>query len=175
MSRDAQGSGAAPGVRAVGVPTELRAAAGLERPDYADAYAVRLPHDVPDGLAFWHDAVLRRSAPGWLSSLMRVRGVLARALRLDTAHGDASGLFPVLSRTDEVLVSGVDDRHLDFRVVLTVRAAGDGTRELVVVTVVQRHNALGRAYFALVGPFHRRVVPALLRRAVRSVAARSRS
>ena len=49
-----------------------------------------------------------------------------------------------------------------------VRPTADGARELVLVTVVQRHNAVGRAYFAVVGPFHRRIVPALLRRALRS-------
>jgi hypothetical protein len=167
MSAHVQSSSAAPQIRAVEVPAGLRAAAGLARPDYADAFAARLPRGAPDSPVFWHDAVLRTSAPAWLSGLMRVRGVLARALRLHTADGDSGGLFPVLSRTDELLVSGTDDRHLDFRVVLTVRAAPDGARELVLVTAVQRHNVVGRAYFALVAPFHRRVVPALLRRAVR--------
>ena len=42
------------------------------------------------------------------------------------------------------------------------------------MTVVRRHNIAGRAYFALVRPFHRRVVPALLRRAAARPVAASR-
>jgi hypothetical protein len=154
--------------RQVEVPPELRAVAGLACPDYADAFAAPLPAGAPSDLGYWHDAVLRTSAPGWLKGLMGVRGVLARALGLDTAHGEARSLFPVLVHTEQSMVSGSDDRHLDFRVVLSVLRTSEGTRDLLVVTVVQRHNAVGRAYFALVGPFHRRVVPALLSRAVRS-------
>jgi hypothetical protein len=145
--------------------------AGLLRPDVADAFAVRLPAGAPRDATHWQEVVLRRSAPVWLRGLMTVRGLLARVLRLDTARWDAAGPFPVLSRADDVVVSGADDRHLDFRVVLTVRPTDDGAHELVLVTVVQRHNAVGRAYFAVVGPFHRRIVPALLRQAVRPGAA----
>ena len=157
-----------PEIRPVAVPPDLAAAAGLPRPDFADGFAARLPRGAPTDLDFWHDAVLRTSAPAWLSGLMRVRGALARLLRLKTAGGESDNLFPVLSRTHAVLVSGVDDRHLDFRVVITVPTLPGAGCELVVVTVVQRHNLVGRAYFALVRPFHRRVVPALMRRAVRS-------
>ena len=78
---------------------------------------------------------------------------------------ERSGLSPLLSASADTVVAGVDDRHLDFRLVLHVRPAGEG-RELVAVTVVRRHNALGRAYFAVVRPFHARVVPAMLRRLV---------
>jgi hypothetical protein len=38
--------------------------------------------------------------------------------------------------------------------------------QLMLATVVQRHNAVGRAYFALIKPFHRRIVRALVRRAL---------
>ena len=158
------------GVRSVPVPPELRAAAGLSRPDFADAFAAPLPPGAPDDVAAWHEALLRSSAPAWLHALMRARGVLARLLRLHTADLAGAGPFQVVSRTADLVVAGADDRHLDFRVVLQVVPAAHGGRELLVVTVVQRHNAVGRAYFALVSPFHRRVVPALLRRALRSAA-----
>jgi hypothetical protein len=38
----------------------------------------------------------------------------------------------------------------------------------VLTTVVQRHNRIGLAYFALIRPFHTRVVRAILRRALRN-------
>ncbi len=43
-----------------------------------------------------------------------------------------------------------------------LRVVGD---DLQCATVVHHHNATGRAYFTVVKPFHRRIVPALLRRA----------
>ena len=92
--------------------------------------------------------------------------MLARVLRLDTADaGQGKGPFTE-RRTDELIVSGADDRHLDFRAVFAVREDSDGGAELVLLTVVRRHNRLGRAYFALIRPFHRRIVPAILRRAL---------
>ena len=59
----------------------------------------------------------------------------------------------------------MDDRHLDFRVALTVRPFG--SEVLVVTTAVRRHNRLGRAYFAVVKGPHLVLVPRWTRRAVR--------
>lgn len=66
------------------------------------------------------------------------------------------------ARTPSRLVMGEDDRHLDFRVVLDV-AGEAAARAVTVATVVRYRNAFGRAYFALVRPFHRLVVPAMVR------------
>jgi hypothetical protein len=76
-------------------------------------------------VAFWHGVLLRTSPSGWISALMRVRGVLAGWLRLETAGVESGGPFRLLSRTDDVVVAGADDRHLDFRVVLALRGAPD--------------------------------------------------
>lgn len=154
-------------VRPVAVPPELVAAAGLPRPDFSDAFAVRLPDGagVVD-VAAAHAALVAAGSPPWMDQLVRIRRVLARALRLDTAEwGPGTSPFVVVQQTDDLVVAGADDRHLDFRAVLQVRETpGDGA-ELLLCTVVQRHNAVGRGYFALVRPFHRRIVPAVLRRA----------
>ena len=70
-------------------------------------------------------------------------------------------LFPVLVEEPDRVVCGFDDRHLDFRVVVTTSA---GT--VRCTTVVRRHGRLGAVYFAVVGPFHRRLVPRLLVRSL---------
>jgi hypothetical protein len=46
--------------------------------------------------------------------------------------------------------------------VIEVAGAGDH-RSVTATTLVLTHNRLGRAYLAAVKPFHRRVVPAMLR------------
>lgn len=150
-------------VRQIETPAELLAAAGLSRVDFTDTFALRLPsgssHDVND----WHRALITVGEPPWLGTLMAVRNRLAQASGLDTAGGAGdSSPFTQLARNGDTLVFGADDKHLDFRGVLRVVAD-----DLQFATVVHERNATGRAYFALVRPFHRRIVPALLRRVAR--------
>jgi hypothetical protein len=81
------------------------------------------------------------------------------------APGDFVGFFRVLDRSDDEIVAGEDDRHLDFRVSFLL-GRDDGGAHAIVTTVVKFHGALGRAYFLPVGPVHRRIVPAMLSRAI---------
>ncbi len=68
----------------------------------------------------------------------------------------------MLSETPERLVAGFDDHHLDFRVVVDVTASGRG-QQVTATTLVRTNNWLGRIYLAIILPFHRLVVRALLR------------
>lgn len=150
-------------VRQVATPTGLLSAAGMARVSFTDTFALRLPAGSSRDVADWHRALVDAGTPPWVAVLMAVRNRLARGLALDTAGRPSdTSPFTVLSRTGDTVVVGADDRHLDFRGVL--RVVGD---ELQCATVVQEHNATGRAYFTVVKPFHRRIVPALLRRAAR--------
>jgi hypothetical protein len=119
-----------------------------------------------DAITAAHRAIAR--PPSWISTLMRLRDAIVAPFGLRTG-GDPSlarleriGVFPVLSRTPERVVLGLDDRHLDFRLSIDVGRLDDGRREVVATTLVQRHNMLGRTYLALILPFHRRIVPAML-------------
>jgi hypothetical protein len=77
------------------------------------------------------------------------------------APHDIIGIFPVVSETPERLVAGFNDRHLDFRVVLDVAASGQ-RQSVTATTLVLTHNWLGRTYLAIIMPFHRLVVRAML-------------
>lgn len=152
---------------AVPAPPHLVAAAALGGADFADAYAVPVPPGASTDARDWVAASARpAAAPPWVRALMGVRTALVRPLGLHTGR---TGLFPVHAAAADTVVCGVDDRHLDFRLVWHVRPAAAG-HELLAVTVVRRHNTLGRAYFALVRPFHARVVPGMLRRLVERAA-----
>ena len=63
------------------------------------------------------------------------------------------------------VVLGQDDKHLDVQVSLSKHRRGDAPATLAVSTVVHIHNALGQAYMAVVTPFHRRIVRAMLPKA----------
>ncbi len=94
---------------------------------------------------------------------LRNRVVSLFGLRtVELAAGTSAGGFPVLSSTQERTVLGFDDRHLDFRIVVDLEEKGNG-QMVIVTTIVRRKNLFGRLYLLVVGPFHRRIVPATMR------------
>ncbi|MGY2902033.1 DUF2867 domain-containing protein [Bradyrhizobium sp. URHC0002] len=106
--------------------------------------------------------------PRWAEALLSLRNLLVAPLGLKTSGAglvppeDMIGIFPVVSQTPERLIAGFNDRHLDFRVVVDVTAPG-GVRQVTATTLVKTHNWFGRTYLAIIVPFHRLIVPALLR------------
>ena len=125
--------------------------------DYADAYDVLVDGEGPDSALA---AVRCLSAPGPGRLVLRARDVLVSTVGLKPAVTGSAELFPVLVDTPHLAVVGLDDAHLDFRILVNL-----DRRRVRCVTVVRRHNRLGHAYFAVVRPFHRRLVPYLLARA----------
>jgi hypothetical protein len=134
--------------------------------DWCDAFWVELPRDSPDDPLYWRDVLFGSGGPGdRFAGLLRVRDVLARWAGLKSAATGNGAEYPVLAQDGAEVVVGMDDRHLDFRVALTVRPLG--SEVLVVTTAVRRHHRFGRAYFALVKAPHHVLVPRWTRRAVR--------
>jgi hypothetical protein len=133
---------------------------------FADRYVL-----TTDGLALTAigaaERVLGRT-PRWVGRLTKLRNVVVRPFGLKTgAEPDASpdsriGIFPLISQAPGRVVLGLDDRHLDFRILVEVNGLGAGRQEVAVSTIVKTHNLLGRTYLAIVKPFHRIIVPAVL-------------
>jgi hypothetical protein len=137
------------GMKVVSVSPPVDCDSLLPGHDFADAYAVAIPEGMNAAEA------TRRAfanAPRWAVNLMALRDRLVRPFGLKPAPSTG---FPVISESPERMVMGFDDRHLDFRIVVTV-AGGVAT----LTTIVRRHNALGRAYLRAILPFHRRIVRA---------------
>jgi hypothetical protein len=160
--------------RAVPMPSNSVLAPLYAGADLLDAFAIRLPAGASEDLEVLARAGFERQA-WWIRALTRVRDVVmatvgvksSRAVGLAAAaRGPVIGFFPVLSKSATELVVGEDDRHLDFRVTLQLRADAAHGRELVAGTVVHCHNRLGRLYLATILPFHRVIVRASLEQAV---------
>ena len=106
--------------------------------------------------------------PRWAEALLSLRNTLVAPFGLKTSGASAAapremiGIFPIVSQTPDRLVAGFNDSHLDFRVVVDVTAPGD-VRQVTATTLVLTHNWFGRSYLAIIKPFHRLIVPALLR------------
>lgn len=136
-------------------------AGALPRIDTADAFSTDLVQgDGTDPTAWTAD--IFGASPPWVGFLMRVRHVLMRPFGVVTAEGAPSALFPVHSTTPTELVAGIDDKHLDFRVVVTV---DDAAARVTLTTVVHIHSTLGRLYWGVVRHVHPAVVRSLMRRA----------
>jgi hypothetical protein len=135
-------------------------------PDVADAFIVALPPGASTDVEVWRRNLFA-SPPVIVRRLLRLRDFLVRPLGLRGASeaGPLEG-FPVLGRRGDEVLMGLDDRHLDFRVSLRLLQSGGAANALQLTTTVTFHGAPGRLYFALVRPFHRRIVPAMLRSAV---------
>jgi Protein of unknown function (DUF2867) len=106
--------------------------------------------------------------PRWIKALMALRNYLVTPFGLKTpapqrqAAANTVGIFPVLSESPGRLVAGLNDKHLDFRVVVDVASAGPG-QQVTATTLVLTHNLLGKVYLAIILPFHRLIVRAMLR------------
>lgn len=133
-------------VRSIPLPQDSALWAHIGPGDFVDCYAVR------SDLSAREAAERITTFPGWVQALMQLRGVLVTPFGLQTvAPGDGPkiGPFPVEHETPLEIIAGFNDTHLNFRV--AIRAA-EG--EVSLATWVHRHNLLGRAYLALVMPFH---------------------
>lgn len=173
----------------VPLPPDSLLAKVFPRVDHVDAFAapVRVRDLTPEDVfkSFF------RSAPGWIMALMDLRNRLVARLGLKATQGASSpeererilrnlrvepgtsvGLFRIYAKAAGEVMAGEDDKHLDFRVSVFIGEPGpDGARTLTLGTVVRLHNALGRFYFAVVRPFHRFIVPVMLKGMVRALEA----
>ncbi|WP_349436166.1 DUF2867 domain-containing protein [Pararhizobium sp. A13] len=108
--------------------------------------------------------------PAWVRALMWLRNAMVSPFGLKgSGHHPATpqdmiGFFPVLSRSDEQIVLGFDDTHLDFRIVADIRQVGDAEQIVSVTTLVYRKILMGKIYIAVITPFHRLIVRTMLQR-----------
>ena len=170
-----------PQVRAVPLPAGSLAAGAFAITHYADAFAVTLPAGSRPDV----DALVRAlwsSVPWWVTALLRIRdrsvslvglktsgGVKRTAVERATLQpGDRAGLLTIRARTYDEILMGEDDRHLNFRASMLVRDEGDRATA-VLSTVVHYNGSLGRVYFFFVRPFHRLIIPSMLRRLPREL------
>jgi len=162
-------------IRSVSVPANSALFESVAKASFHDAYSAPLS----DGGLTPTDIALRAlgATPAWVAGLMTLRNAIVRQLGLKDVGamrarpskpagayqpGDRIGIFTILANSDDELVLGIDDSHLDVRVAVT-KPEGKASRRYVLSTVVDVHNLLGRAYMVPVGRIHPFVVRAMLR------------
>ena len=158
------------------IPTGSLIENALDRVDYLDAFAIRLPeiYAVPI-----HQVVRQffYALPNWVRLLLGFRELLAGLVGLKTSRGmdvakqlrefkgevgESIALFHVLGRKDNEILTGEDDSHLDFRLSFFGERIGDHF-EVTLATTVRVNGWLGKVYWFFVRPFHRYLVPLMLK------------
>jgi hypothetical protein len=136
--------------------------------NFEDQFSIELKGQSLDALTAAKRAFGR--APNWVVGLMNLRNRIVAPFGLKSAgeKGVASktGInpFPIISQTPSRVVMGFDDHHLDFRVVVDVSESGNGMQSIQASTLVKTNNWVGKIYLTMVMPFHKLIVPTMLRR-----------
>jgi hypothetical protein len=118
--------------------------------------------------------------PLWMKLLLIARNKVASLAGLDAptaseilhvqirdryAVGDKIGVWPIFWLSDDEIVAGRNNKHMDFR--LSVLKMPDGDRTSVVVsTICSVHNLSGKLYLFFIIPFHRYGVRKLMANAL---------
>jgi hypothetical protein len=136
---------------------------GFGKVDYIDSY--RIIKSTDENIEKISAQIFK--LPSWIISLMKMRDILVQPFGLRTGKtmmsqkkpGDA--FFTKIAQTDNELVMGESDRHLNFRVSVLV----DRSSSLIyMTTLVHYHNRMGKVYFFFIKPFHKIIVKSTLKK-----------
>ncbi|NQZ90979.1 MAG: DUF2867 domain-containing protein [Moritella sp.] len=159
------------------IPNSSQISKSLSGAYYSDAYCFPTKYRERTSLQIWLAHV--STVPAWVNFLMAARNKLVSALGLkNLGHlgavdegkpinnyrvGDRVGIFTILSLSDNEIVLGDSDKHLDVKV--SVFKDINDSEFITISTVVHVHNALGKTYMLVVEPMHKLIVPSTIKRA----------
>jgi hypothetical protein len=145
---------------------------------FKDSYSVPLTHaEFSPTLLFQH---LFNHHPIWVKALLIARNKVAAYCGLDVAPaakiinadtrtdytvGDTIGPWPIFALTENELIAGRDNRHLDFRLSV-LKASANGAPHVFVSTICSVNHWSGKAYLFFIVPFHKWGVRKLITDAV---------
>ncbi|WP_299443737.1 DUF2867 domain-containing protein [uncultured Aquimarina sp.] len=129
------------------------------------------------------------SSPEWIGKLFTLRNKIVSVFGLKTGGktkskkelltnfkgqiGEQVGIFKVFDRSDNEIILGEDDRHLNFRVSLLLKPEKEDEKSLTISTTVNFNNSFGKLYFLPVKPFHKIIVPVMLKSTIKEAVAQS--
>ena len=118
--------------------------------------------------------------PLWIKLLLVVRNAVVRCAGLEAPTvaeimksevrssyrvGEKIGPWPIFSISDDEIIAGRNNRHMDFRLSVLRQLDGDSA-SVFVSTICTVHNVYGKIYLWFIIPFHRHGVRLLMSNAV---------
>ena len=157
------------------LPPESRLHGRIAKSDFVDCvYGAKSPACLSAPKAAY---IAIAQMPSWVLKLMWLRNRLVSVFGLKTGDalsfgstvpntfevGDHFGVFRVESVSENEVIMGEDDIHLDFRI-----SVYSTDRGYYLATWVHPHNWVGRAYLKIVMPFHRFITQNCVKRLIAS-------
>ncbi len=114
-------------------------------------------------------------SPKWINRLLAIRNKIVGVFGLDTYKepnkvvkenlcvGKKTGIFKIYALFENEIIAGEDDKHLNFRV-----SVFKEKNKAFISTLVHYNNWFGKVYFFIIKPFHKAVVKAVLKNAVKN-------
>jgi hypothetical protein len=106
------------------------------------------------------------TTPKWINSLFAIRNKIASLFGLKTEMpndynknykvGGYVKFFKIFSISDNEVILGADDSHLNFRAVINNDKSD--SYNIKVITLVEYNNLKGKIYMGIIKPFHRQIV-----------------
>jgi len=166
------------------VPKDSQISQALVNVYYQDAHRFSTTYKERTALQVW--LAHATSTPAWINFLMAVRNRVVSLLGLkdlgsfadklneksveEYRVGDRIGIFTLLFLSENEVILGDSDKHLDVKISIYKEGkAGENSNLVTISTLVHVHNLLGKVYMLFVTPIHRVIVPATIRRAEFSV------
>ena len=153
------------GISAIKLPRQSALHKKIASGDFVDCY---FNDAVPAQIPVSQAALLAlANMPKWVDALMKVRNFAVSFYGLKTggtnpalpagkttlALGDQIGVFPVQSVSENEILLGEDDKHLNFLISVLRHENG-----VALSTWVRTHNGFGKAYLLTIMPFHKIIV-----------------
>jgi len=162
------------------IPNHLNIVHSVDRIDYADAYFGVVPLESkisPQRML----ELFYQSLPVWLRILLKVLSRLAKLLGVsitdhtkeEVATKNGFLQFKVIKSSDNEILTGEDEPHLNFRLSFFVEE-NEMSKEIGLATIVKMNNTLGRLYFFPVRFFHQQMVPRVLNSMLKKLNLRSK-
>ena len=160
-------------VRKTQLPLGSSLSKSIKKAYYFDAYQLAAPHSGRSALQVWLTHI--EQTPAWMNGLMRLRNTIVALFGLkdlgpfkprttkalkDYKSGDRIGIFRLEWLSDQEIILVDNDKHLC--VYISVYLENNLEQRIIVSTLVQVHNRLGKVYMLFITPVHKLIVPLLL-------------
>lgn len=155
--------------------------------DYVDSYRKSFSDEADNIDITKIGKLFFTSGPKWIDGLFAARNKVVGLFGLKTPKnttdkqkqidnfkcekGEQLGLFKVFDKTNNEVILGEDDKHLNFRISLLLDKFADKNEQknLTITTTVKFNNLFGRLYFLPVRPFHKLIVPTMLKKILKEI------